>query len=342
MDDSARQSGAAAAVPVVESRALTPDLDARLRRFIERSSFGARGGFVTDLDGTVVFETQGTTLLAPEVEHAIKALYELGRPLMLNSLRFPLSVMRTFGADWYRLSNAPIPLVSLNGSQIGMIREAAPGQLRFDEVAAYPLDRMEVDGVIEQVERLVGGGITDILLFYYPRDWTRGEIIWAPTAERADRARERYRSASAVVASDTAALRAELTAQDICMMLLLVEAPDDALMAYQHTKRSSFFTHAGVDKLSGAVELARELGVDLGHSLGAGDTEMDRFLEGVGLALHVGPQALPFQGTVDTIRLRDAGELAALLFRFAALERERRAQPSDRLDPSAGGAGPFE
>jgi hydroxymethylpyrimidine pyrophosphatase-like HAD family hydrolase len=342
MDNSAREPSAVGAIPMVEPGNVPPDVEATLRRFIDRSFFGARGAFITDLDGTVVFESQGTTLLAPEVEHAINALYELGRPLLLNSLRFPLSVMRTFGADWYRLSTAPIPLVSLNGSQIGFIREVSPGQLWFDELAAYPLDTAEVGAILQHVKRLIAGGITDILLFYYPRDWTRGEIIWTPSAERVGPARERYRSASAVVTSDMPTLRAELAAQEICMMLLLVDAPDDALMAYQHTTRSSFYTHAGVDKLSGAVSLARELGVDLGHSLGAGDTEMDRFLEGVGLALHVGPQVLPFRGTVDTIRLRDAGELAALLFRFAALERERRTRPATTPDRPAGEAGPFE
>ena len=87
------------------------------------------------------------------------ALYKLGRPLLLNSLRFPLCVMRTFGADWYRLSNAPIPLVSLNGSQIGFIREVSPGQLRFDELAAYPLDMAEVGAILQHSERLIDTGV---------------------------------------------------------------------------------------------------------------------------------------------------------------------------------------
>ena len=128
-------------------------------------------------------------------------------------------------------------------------------------------------------------------------------------------------------------LHARVTGQEICMMLLLVDAPDDVLMAYQHTKRANFFTHAGVDKLSGTIELAGRLGVDLAHSLGAGDTDMDRFLNGVGLALHVGPQALPFRGTLETIRLRDAGELASVLFRLATLERDRRASSARPAAP---------
>lgn len=320
-------------VPVIESPSVEPDIADRLRRFIDRTSF-TRGGFITDLDGTVVFETQGTTLLAPEVEHAIKLLYELGRPLMLNSLRFPLSVMRTFGADWYRLSNAAIPVVSLNGSQIGRIYEATPGELGFEELAAFPLDADEIDRVLRQVTSLVDGGLHDLLLFYYPRDWRLGEIIWTPTLERAEEARQRYRSASAVDVSDLDELRRRLTEREICMIFLLVQATDDVLMAYQHTKRSNFYTRAGVDKLSGAVELARQLDVDLFHSLGAGDTEMDRFLDGVGLALHVGPQVLPYRGKLDTIRVRDAGALASLLFHFAALQRESAGRAHDS-SPSA-------
>ncbi len=309
--------GVAASAPP----AIAPETADRLKRFIEQTSF-MRGGFITDLDGTVVFEMQGTTLLAPEVENAIKLLYELGRPLMLNSLRFPLSIMRTFGADWYRLSKAPVPVVALNGSQIGMMHEVKPGELGFEEIAAFPLDRGEVDRVLNQVTTLVEGGLRDVLLFYYPRDWRRGEIVWTPAAERVEETRQRYRSASEVVTSNVEQLREQLTRQEICMVFLLVQAPDDVLMAYQHTKRSNFYSHDGVDKLFGATELARRLDVDLLHSVGAGDTVMDGFLDGVGLALHVGPHELPFRGKRDTIRVRDAGELASLLYHFAALQRD--------------------
>ena len=325
MTESERRASGDAAVPPVESIVLAPEVEATIARFLERSSFGAHGGFVTDLDGTVVFEMQGTTLLAPAVEQAIKALYELGRPLMINSLRFPLSVMRTFGTDWYRLSNSPIPLVSLNGSQIGFIHETAAGDLDFDELVAFPLDSLEVETVFEQLRRLLDAGMRDVLLFYYPRDWRQGEIIWTPDADRVARVHEKYASASAVVTFDVDELREQLVSQELCMMLLLLDVPDDVLMAYQHTRRANFFTHAGVDKLSGTIELARRLDVDLEHSLGAGDTDMDRFLEGVGLALHVGPQKLPFRGILETIRLREAGELASVLFRLATLERDRRA-----------------
>ncbi|MEJ7680255.1 MAG: hypothetical protein WKG06_20855 [Segetibacter sp.] len=43
------------------------------------------------------------------------------------------------------------------------------------------------------------------------------------------------------------------------MIFLLIDIPQDKLMAYQHTKKSSFFTHKDVDKLSGAEHIAHLL-----------------------------------------------------------------------------------
>ena len=78
------------------------------------------------------------------------------------------------------------------------------------------------------------------------------------------------------------------------LRFFLIHAPEDQLMAYQHTKRSNFITHKGVDKLFGARAMADFLHSDLQDSLGAGDTELDSFLSGVGLALLVGHIELPF------------------------------------------------
>jgi hypothetical protein len=103
------------------------------------------------------------------------------------------------------------------------------------------------------------------------------------------------------------------------MIFLLIDAPEDQLMAYQHTKRSNFITHKGVDKLFGATAMANVLKCDLRDSLGAGDTELDTFLAGVGLALLVGGIDLKFRGLVDTIKLKDSLELGAVLFRAAEL-----------------------
>jgi len=96
-------------------------------------------------------------------------------------------------------------------------------------------------------------------------------------------------------------------------------ANEGQLMAYQHTKRSNFITHKGVDKLLGAHTMAQLLNCELRQCLGAGDTELDSFLNGVGLALIVGSQELKFRGLVDTIRLKDSDELGSLLFRAAEL-----------------------
>ena len=108
------------------------------------------------------------------------------------------------------------------------------------------------------------------------------------------------------------------------MIFLLVDVPEDTLMAYQHTKRSNFFTREGVDKLFGARQLARHLGMDLADSLGAGDTEMDRFLNGVGLALVVGNRSLPFRGLLQTIKIKNVLELGSVLFRLTEIQKALR------------------
>jgi hypothetical protein len=79
-----------------------------------------------------------------------------------------------------------------------------------------------------------------------------------------------------------------------------------------------------VDKLSGAEAVAARLGIDLAHSVGAGDTPMDNFLKGVGLAVQVGPLDLEHKGLRQTVKVPNSLELGALLFRLAELQRERR------------------
>ena len=166
---------------------------------------------------------------------------------------------------------------------------------------------------------LLDGGIKNILVFYYPRDWRIGEVMWTPVPENIIYVKEKYLSASAVTAVEFPKLEEQMLAEDICMIFLLIDAPEDQLMAYQHTKRSNFITHKDVDKLSGAHAMAEVLGVELRQSLGAGDTELDNFLEGVGLASIVGNKELKFRGQVETVRLKNSHELGDLLFRAAAL-----------------------
>jgi len=93
-------------------------------------------------------------------------------------------------------------------------------------------------------------------------------------------------------------------------------------MAYQHSRPSSFFTTKGVDKLSGTRVAAGLLGFDLEHSVGAGDTPMDCFLNGVGMAVHVGPINLDFRGIHNTVRVRNSFELGDVLFRLAGLQEQ--------------------
>jgi len=298
---------------------LSDEAEAKLQQFIAQSSFATSGVVVTDLDGTAVHEDRGRIIIPKEVELGLMRHYERGRPLMLNSMRFPLSVIRTFGQDWYKLSNGPIPTVTLNGSLLGFIKKTDESELVFEEAAAFPLTKEEILEALEGVQGLVNNGFKNVLVFYYPRDWRSGEVIWTPVPENILPLKERYRSASAVTAVEFPKLQEQLLAEDICMIFLLIDAPEDQLMAYQHTKRSNFITHKGVDKLSGARAMSELLRCDLRDSIGAGDAELDTFLSGVGLALIVGNQELNFHGLIDTIKLDNSFELGNLLFRAAEL-----------------------
>jgi hydroxymethylpyrimidine pyrophosphatase-like HAD family hydrolase len=296
---------------------LIEEIDTKLQQFVSQSSFATAGAVVTDLDGTAVHEHQGKIIIPREVELGLMRHYESGRPLILNSLRFPLSVIRTFGQDWYKLSNAPIPTVTLNGSLMGFIQKTPEAELVFEEAAAFPLTHEEIREALKGVKGVLDGGIKNVLVFYYPRDWRIGEVIWTPVPENIIAVKEKYVSASAVTAVEFPKLEEQMLSEDICMIFLLIDAPEDQLMAYQHTRRSNFITHHGVDKLFGARAMADLLKCDLRSSLGAGDTELDNFLSGVGLALLVGNNELDFRGLVDTIKLRDSLELGAVLFRAA-------------------------
>ena len=298
---------------------LNNEAEAKLQQFVAQSSFATSGVVITDLDGTAVHEYQGTAVIPKEVELGLMRHYERGRPLILNSLRFPLSVIRTFGQDWYRLSNAPIPTVTLNGSLAGFVKKTDDSELEFEEAAAFPLTKEEIVEALKGVEGLLNRGIKNLLVFYYPRDWRLGEVIWTHVPKNLLYVKEKYRSASAVTAVEFPKLQEQMLAEDICMIFLFIDAPEDQLMAYQHTKQRNFITHKGVDKLFGARAMSELLNCDLRDCMGAGDAELDTFLSGVGLALTVGPQQLSFRGLIDTIKLNDSLELGALLFRAAEL-----------------------
>ena len=296
---------------------LNPEVEAALQQFKQQTHFAGRGGVITDLDGTAVHEEHGRIYIPEPVAFGLKALYDAGRPVVLNSLRFPLSVMRTFGKEWLAIANAPIPVVSMNGSQLGYVTTDDKDELCFDEIDAFPLESRKIDDVLAGVQKLLNDDIRDVLLFYYPRDWRLGEIIWTPVAEKVEHVKDKYRSASAVSAVELPKLREQLHAEEICMIFLLIERSADDLMAYQHSRPSSFFTRDGVDKLSSTQAIAAHLGIDLNDSVGAGDTAMDIFLNGVGLAVQVGHRELDFRGTRATIRVGSSFELGELLFQLA-------------------------
>src|SRR5215203_3016300 len=144
-----------------------------LEQFFQNSQFFKCGAVITDLDGTAIHESKGKFTIPNEVELGLKKIYDLGRPIAINTLRFPLSVMRTFGNDWYRISNRPIPTILMNGSQLGYIIQQENGELSYEEIAAFPLDGNEIGDALSIVKDLLKKGTEDLLLFYYPRRWQK-------------------------------------------------------------------------------------------------------------------------------------------------------------------------
>ncbi|MGL4611799.1 MAG: HAD hydrolase family protein [Trueperaceae bacterium] len=315
------------------------EVEEKVRDFLSHSTYHKQGGIITDLDGTIVYEEAGRTYLPSSVQYALQELYYLGRPLIINSLRFPLSVIRTFGKEWYEISNAPIPTVTLNGSQYGFVNRNARGELEFEELAAFPLSREEIEKTLKVIKDLLEDDIRDLLVFYYPKDWRMGEMIWTPLPEKVAEVKHKYLSASSVTAINFDKLCEQLLSEDMCMIFLLVDVPEDKRMAYQHAKPRNFFTHEGVDKLFGVRSIAEKLELDLANSVGAGDTLMDVFLSGVGLAVIVGEQELPFQGSFGTLRLKNAFELGDLLFRLAELQHEAGTLDAAPLETKVENAG---
>ena len=294
---------------------------AQLQNFFNQSDFAGKGGVITDLDGTAIHEYQGRYLIPQSVELGLKKIYDLGRPVVINTLRFPYSMMRTFGKEWYKMSNAPIPTVLMNGSQLGFITDVGDNKFGYEEIIAFPLNEEEINEVLKIISDFLKDAVNNLLVFYYPRSWELGEIIWTPFKEKIPEIQNKYLSASSVFSGALSQLEQELKKQDVCMIFLLIDIPQDKLMAYQHTKKTSFFTHTGVDKLSGSEHIAEHLGFELQHSLGAGDSEMDTFLTAVGQAVHVGNPYLKYEGLLPSIRLESSKELGDLLFQLAAMQR---------------------
>jgi len=301
--------------------ALADSQSAQLQDFFNHSKFEECGGLITDLDGTAIHEIEGRYSIPQSVQLGLDKIYELGRPIVLNTLRFPLSVIRTFGKEWYKISNAPIPTVLMNGSQLGYITMEKEGNFLYNEIAAFPLEPNEISEVLQIITSFIKNNDLDLLVFYYPRDWQQGEIIWTPVTDRIPAVQNKYLSASKVYSSSLEDLQKNLHDEEICMIFLLIDVPQDRLMAYQHTKRNNFFTHKGVDKDFGAQKIATHLQFDLKHSIGAGDSEMDSFLRSVGLAIHVANPLLSYESLLPPIRVKSSSEFGELLFALAAMQR---------------------
>jgi len=301
--------------------ALPASQSAQLQHFFNHSKFEECGGLITDLDGTAIHEFEGHYSIPQSVQLGLDKIYDLGRPIILNTLRFPLSVIRTFGKEWYKISNAAIPTVLMNGSQLGYIMQNNEGKFLYNEIDAFPLEPNEIAEVLQIVTSFIKNNDLDLLVFYYPRDWEQGEIVWTPLADKTETVRKKYMSASRVYSSSLEDLQSDLHEQEICMIFLLIDVPQDRLMAYQHTKRNNFFTHKGVDKDFGAQQIANHLQFELKHSIGAGDSEMDSFLRSVGLAIHVGNPLLSYEGLLPPIKVKNSSEFGEILFELAAMQR---------------------
>lgn len=299
---------------------LPQEITSRVVAFHRQSDFVRRGGVITDLDGTALHEEAGRLSVALSVEAGLKALADMGRPVVINTLRFPLNVIKTFGRAWSEITADPIPLISLNGSVLGRLTPVGEHEVEFTELFSAALTSGEIESVLSSLDAMLGGGLEDLLVFHYPCDWRLGELIWTPHADRVDCLRAKYRSASQVFGGRLEKFAECLRTEGACMLSILADAPEDQLMAYQHGNPNRFVTHKGIDKLSGARLAADRLGFDLEHSVGAGDTPMDCFLSGVGLALHVGARDLPFRGRFDTIRLPDPASMGTLLFELSGLQ----------------------
>ena len=292
----------------------------KVRRFFEKRDF-SKGCLVLDLDGTALLEDQGRIFIPTTVQAGIRAINEFKRPIILNTLRFPLSVIRTIGNDWYELSDIPVPTVLLNGSILGHIR-CIDQKLEFEEITAHPMTEHEIKLVIDGVNELLDKGIDEILLFFYARDWRLGESLWIPKADRVESLKRKFMSAAKVMSCPVEQLAEELHSRDMCMMSLFVDRPEDMLMSYQHSKRNSFFTRKGVDKAYGLKEIAKKFNVSLADSVAAGDTEMDTFLAEAGLAVIVGGAPLKYRGTSDTLRVANPTELGEFLSAMADVARK--------------------
>ncbi|MBU6231031.1 HAD hydrolase family protein [Patescibacteria group bacterium] len=300
----------------------------KIAGFAAGSAFASEGAVVIDLDGTALSEENGRVFVSESVERGVAELIDLKRPLVFNSLRYPKAALRVAPA-WLEITKAKIPAVLLNGSQIGYL-DWNGSQAGFIETSAHPISPGHLLEIIEGIRELRSGDRIreDFAFMFYPRDWSKGELVWVPEAHKIHALREKYSAASDVFTSSLSELEAMLTAEEICMAFLTINATKDELKMYQHSEPSRFFTETGFDKASGLAESAEMLGFLSAESVGAGDTEMDGFLSSVGLAVKVKSrrartERIPFTGLRETVDVSDPIELGELFTALAGLCRNR-------------------
>ena len=109
-----------------------------IRDFSKRQEFIQLGGVLTDLDGTVIKEKSGESYMPQEVQHGLARMYGASCPVIINTLRFPLSIINNFANKWHRLTQDSIPVVTLNGAQSGYIIKQKE-KFTFQETVAFPL-----------------------------------------------------------------------------------------------------------------------------------------------------------------------------------------------------------
>ena len=93
--------------------ALDDDEARDVEKALAASDFARSGAVISDLDGTAVHQTRDRWLIAEPVQLGLEQVREHGRPIIINTLRFPLSVIRTFGAQWVAWTEKPLPCVTM-------------------------------------------------------------------------------------------------------------------------------------------------------------------------------------------------------------------------------------
>jgi len=318
---------------------LTPDQYAMLERFAKRPRMMKSAWFL-DLDGVALVEEHGNVFVSREVEQGIRDLDAQGWSVIINSARFPLSIIKSIASAWLSIYEADIPAVLLNGALIGSFKKQED-EVVFEEVAAFPLTRDEIEklvlGIQEALGASISGGARDLAFFFYPRDWRKGEIVWVPEGTHIDSVRHKYRNASEIVSWSFSELRERMFEANICMAAQLIEKESDAsteqepdaLQSFQIRNPWDFFMTDGINKAAGSAIIAEKLKVCLADSAGAGDSKMDTFLAKVGLAVRVGhgkdmdqvKKEIPFWGIHETLDVDGPPDLGEAMRSLAVLLR---------------------